>query len=157
MRKVLAVFPLFFLFSVTASASDDAVQRFHRLETRLAEALQAHDTGTLESLLRPDYSLTVAAAGGLVKVDHATWLRNAVTTRVLHEFRIHELVVREYGRTAVVSVLYTGDATVDGVRRTTHYFLTDIWVESDGQWRIAARHSSRPEGSGPPSENEPGL
>lgn len=152
MRTILIVLPLLLSISASGASADDSVKRFHDLETRLAQALQAHDSEVLDSMLRPDYSLTVAVAGGLVEVDRAAWLKNAISTRELHEFRIHELLVREYGDTAVVSSLYTGDATVNGVRRVTRYFLTDTWVRSGGRWQLSARYSSRPEGVGDPTD-----
>lgn len=159
MRKVLAVLPILLYFFAPAGSADDTDQRFHRLETELAEALQAHDREKLESLLRPDYSLTVAVVGGIVTVDRASWLKNAVTTRELHDFQIHELLVRQNGNTAVVSSLYTGDATLDGVRKVTDYFLTDIWIESGGKWQLSARFSSRPEGANQPTneKSDPGT
>lgn len=145
MRILTSSFFFSILLALSIPALGQSDETFYRLETRLANALKTGDREQLASLLTQDYSLTVAVAGGLVHVDRATWLENAVVNRELHDFQIHELVVRDYEGAAVVSSRYTGDATVNGVRQSTDYFLTDVWVMLEGKWLLSARYSSRPE------------
>ena len=49
--------------------------------------------------------------------------------------------------TAVVLMLYTQQATVGRTPtdRSAQFLITDIWVKRKGAWRVAERHSSRPE------------
>ena len=137
------------LFVVTcraACAADDAsVAKFRTLEEEWSSAIKAQDRNKLEEFLRPEYTLTVARANQLAHTDRASWLQNATTGYVLHEFRFDELTVREYGEVAVVSSRYTQKATVGGRDRSGEFFLTDIWVKTGERWQVSARYSSRPE------------
>jgi hypothetical protein len=43
---------------------------------------------------------------------------------------------------AVVSLLLTQKATVDGVDRTGDFYEVDIWKRNGGKWQIIARYSA---------------
>ena len=136
--------------ATAASPVDDpAVIEFRAREEAWANAIKAQDRAALEAFLAPDYSLTVALAGGLAKVNRASWLKNAVSTYKLHEFSFDEVAVRQYGNTAVVTSRYTQKATVDGGDRSGQFFLTDVWVRLKGKWKVSARYSSRLEARKP--------
>lgn len=140
-------------FAGPALAADDVViAKFKALEEAWSNALKAQDRATLDRFLSADYTLTVAIEGRLIQVDRESWLTNATSTYVVHEFEFQELVVREYGDTAVVSSRYTQEATVNGRDLSDEFFLTDIWIRSGDTWKVSARYSSRPEslGSAPP-------
>ena len=137
---------LFVVLCRAAWAADDPITaKFKALEEEWSRAIQAQDKARLEEFLRPEYTLTVAVADQLAHVDRAAWLQNAITGYVIHEFRFHEVTVREYGHIAVVSSRYTQKATVGGRDRSGEFFLTDIWVKSGDRWQVSARYSSRPE------------
>jgi ketosteroid isomerase-like protein len=133
------------LLARSAFASEDVrTAKFRALEEAWTAAIKSQDRASLEPFLRPEYSLTVARAGKpLGFTDRAEWLRNATTTYVIHEFQFHEIVVREYGDTAVVSSRYTQKATVNGRSRESEAFLTDIWVKTGSAWQVSARYSSQ--------------
>jgi hypothetical protein len=88
--------------------------------------------------------------GKLGTTDRATWLDNATTVYVIHDFRFDDVVARRYGDTVVVSSLYTQKATVNGRDRSGEAFLTDVWVREGGAWKVAARYSSSPKAAAKP-------
>ena len=157
MKLVRLIAAVFFVVTCSAvSAADDAsVAKFKALEEEWSNAIRAQDVAKLEQFLRPEYTLTVARAGKLGHTDRASWLQNAASIYVLHEFRFDEVVVREYGEVAVVSSRYTQRATVDGRDRSGESFLTDIWVKSGDRWQVSARYATSLPPAQPTQANTP--
>ena len=149
-NRLVAIILFFALAGSAFGADDPATAKFRALEEAWTTAIQAQDRARLEAYLRPEYTLTVAVVGGLTSIDRVTWLEYAVSTYVIHEFQFNELVVREYGNTAVVSSRYTQKATFDGGDLSAEFFITDVWVKTGEKWQVSARYSSRP-GPGRPS------
>ena len=150
--KTLIRFALIFLLSsssVSFAREHPETAEFRRLEVAWSEAIRAQDGAKLESFLAPDYALTVAQSAGLSVTDRATWLQNATTVYKLHDFAFKEVVVRRYGNVAVVSSFYNQRATVNGRDRSGDAFLTDVWVNVGGEWKVSARYSSDPKASTP--------
>jgi ketosteroid isomerase-like protein len=157
MKLVRLFAAIFFVVtcSVVSAADDASVAKFKALEEEWSNAIKAQDRAKLEEFLRPEYTLTVARAGQLAHTDRASWLQNATTVYVLHEFRFDELMVREYGHVAVVSSRYFQKATVAGRDRSGDAFLTDIWVKTGDRWQVSARYSSRPDPFNAPTATTP--
>jgi ketosteroid isomerase-like protein len=157
MKKFLRIAAaLFVLISGGARGADDATTaKFRTLEEEWSNAIRAQDVAKLEQFLRPEYTLTVARAGKLGHTDRASWLQNAASIYVLHEFRFAEIVVREYGDVAVVSSRYTQRATVDGRDRSGESFLTDIWVKTGDRWQVSARYATSLPPAQPTQANTP--
>ena len=65
----------------------------------------------------------------------------------IESYSIDDIKVNVYGETAVVLMLWTQKAKVGRaqVDRSAQFVLTDIWVKQKDGWRLAERHSSRPE------------
>ena len=148
--RLVAITLLLALAGSAFGADDPATAKFRALEEAWTAAIKAQDRAKLEEFLRPEYTLTAAVVGGLTTMDRASWLKYAVTTYVIHEFQFNELVVREYGDTAVVSSRYTQKATFNGADLSAEFFITDVWVKTGEKWQVSARYSSRP-GPGRPS------
>jgi hypothetical protein len=123
------------------AAPEDAVLRQERA---LATAVRRHDFAAFDRLLSDGYFFTEGQGGRLRIASKTTWLGIQKTYDVA-SFAFDDARVRIYGTTAVVTMLATERATVAAVDRTSRYFITDIWVQEDGAWRIAERHSSRPD------------
>ena len=141
--NLMAAAFLFAVANMAFGAEPTAVEKFRALEEVWSNAIKAQDKAKLEELLRPEYTLTVPSAGQVGLTDRATWLKNAVTTYVIHDFQFHELEVREYGDTAVVSSRYTQKATINGRYRSSESFLIDVWVKTGDKWQVSARFSNR--------------
>lgn len=118
-------------------------------------AFQAKDIITLQNLMADGYSLIVAVEGmPLQVVPRNAWLER-LNDYEISSVNIDHIYVRIYDAVAVVVMLWRQEAQLAGRDRSGQLMLTDIWVQQDGEWRLAERHSSRPEPANimhPPSE-----
>jgi ketosteroid isomerase-like protein len=101
----------------------------------------ASDTAGLGALLVDDFVLTHSDGKVQHKADYLADLDRR--TRVNHAIDNHDVEVRRHGDTAVV----TGRTVQHGVGEQGPFRgafrFTRVWVLQDGQWRLAASHSSR--------------
>lgn len=130
---------------MTAMSGTEA--RVRELEWRWAEAEQQGDIATLDELSVADF--TMVGPAGFV-LDRPQWLHRYRTGELVTRTLVwDELVVRDYGDTAVVIGRHTQQATfrdnpVDGSFRATH-----IAVRTGDRWQLAGIHMS-PMGGPPP-------
>ena len=75
------------------------------------------------------------------------WLE-ALEHYEIQEASVDHIHVRIYDCVAVALMLWRQKATLDGADRSAVFMLTDIWVDVGGEWKLAERHSSRPEHPG---------
>jgi ketosteroid isomerase-like protein len=155
-RHVIAVLTICVLAGLTvpsssllvlASGSDSDTAQFTRLEHEWMNAVKGQDIATLERMLAPEFSLTVAVEGrALEVVARGDYIAACKGYYVIHSFTFDEISVRRYGDVAVVASRYRQKATLDGREdRSAEFFLIDTWVRRDGTWHVASRYSSRPE------------
>ena len=129
-----------------------AGQEILELEKKWNAAIQSRDVAGMEQFLADGYFLAVAMEGRpLQVVPRERWLENLKFYKI-HSHSIDDIKVNVYGDTAVVLMLYSQKATVGRaqVDRSAQFTITDIWVRRKGGWRVAERHSSRPEQPPPP-------
>jgi ketosteroid isomerase-like protein len=115
------------------------------LEKQWAAAIQRQDVAAMPQFLSDGYFLGIGVAGvGFRIVPRAAWLE---TLKVYETkaFTIDDAQVHIYGDTAVAFMLVTQEATVNGQDRSGQFVITDVWVKEPAGWRVAERHSSRPE------------
>lgn len=101
----------------------------------------------MQRFLAPGYFLAVGVQGRpLQVVPRENWLRN-LELYDIQSFSIDDMKVNVYGETAVATMLITQKAVVGRERRdrSAQFFITDVWVRHADGWRVAERHSSRPE------------
>ena len=129
--------------------------RISALERQWAVAFQAKDVAALQNLMADGYALIIAVEGKPLQiVPRNAWFER-LNDYEIASISIDHIYVRIYGSMAVVVMLWRQEATLAGNDRSGQLMLTDIWVQQDGEWRIAERHSSRPEPATvarPPSE-----
>ena len=126
------------------AAIDDA-SAVLEAERQWTAAIQRRDAPAMSQFLADGYFLAIAVQGQpLVIVPREAWLRS-LEVYVTHSVSLDDPHVHVYGDTAVVVMLYTQQATVAGKDRSGQFLITDIWVRTPGGWRVAERHSSRPE------------
>jgi len=129
---------------VPAAAGDTSAQ-IRRLEEEWIRSVRERDLAALDRVLAPEFTYTVAVAGRpLSTIDRDAYLHRSKGYAVSAS-RFEENLVRAYGDVAVVSSRYVQTATLHGKDRSAEFLLTDTWVRRDGQWKAAARVSSRPE------------
>lgn len=101
----------------------------------------ASDTAGLGALLVDDFVLTHSDGKVQHKADYLADLDRR--TRVNHAIDNHDVEVRRHGDTAIV----TGRTVQHGVGEQGPFRgafrFTRVWVLQEGQWRLAASHSSR--------------
>ena len=122
-------------------------QEIVELEKQWAGAIQRQDAAAMSNFLAEGYFLAIGAQGGKFKiVPKAAWLETlkAYETK---SFTFDDVHVHAYGETAIVVMLFSQQATVRGQDRSAQFVITDIWVKGKNGWRVAERHSSRPEPS----------
>jgi len=150
--RVLPVLATIVLSSAAASnaqpapgAAEDTSALIRRLENEWIRSMREQDLAALDRFLAPEFTYTVAVAGQpLSTIDRGAYIHRAKGYAV-SAFHFEENLVREYGDVAVVSSRYLQTATLHGKDRSAEFLLTDTWVRRDGQWKAAARVSSRPE------------
>ena len=129
-----------------------AEQEIVGLEKKWNAAIQSQDVAAMSQFLADSYFLAVAIQDRpLEVVPRERWLENLKFYKI-HSHSIDDIKVHVYGDTAVVLMLFTQKATVGRaqVDRSAQFLITDIWVRRKEGWRVAERHSSRPEQPPPP-------
>lgn len=120
---------------------------FDTLERTLADALHRKDRAALESLLAPEFVLR-----GNPDVSRTTWLDNAIKYCWGERSDIAKLRAIPSDQMAVVTfelTFYTNPQTCEP--QTNGSLITDIWMQRDGRWQLAVRHSAplTPDGADP--------
>jgi ketosteroid isomerase-like protein len=128
------------------------VQEIIELEKKWSTDIQRQDPALMEKYLAKSYFLAVGTKGRPLQITpRQEWLDNLKIYK-LESFNIEDIKVTVYGSTAVVLMLWSQKALVNGGRRDNQSYLTDIWVKQKNGWRVAERHSIRVEqpAAGPP-------
>ena len=138
----------------TSSGKDAgaAGQEILELEKKWNAAIQSQDVAGMGKFLADSYFLAVAMEGRpLQVVPRERWLENLKFYKI-HSHSIDDIKVHVYGEAAIVLMLFTQKATVGRAQtdRSAQFLITDVWVKQKGGWRVAERHSSRPEQPPPP-------
>lgn len=139
------------LFSVAQTGSpkevNGAAQEIIQLEKKWNDTIQRRDRAKMKDFLSDGYFLAIAIDGRPLQiVPRTNWLENLQFYKI-QSYSIDDIKVHVYGDTAVVMMLYTQKATVgrNSMDRSAQFLITDIWVKQKEGWRVAERHSSRPE------------
>lgn len=137
------------LSSGPVHAQGASEEEFLRLEQEWTDALARSDSVVLERLLSPHF--TLIGVGSTVEnpvVDRPRYLRNALRlTWPRREIRVVD--VHLLGDTAVVRCIWRGTdppafrmpAPEAGI---FEFLITDVWVRTDDDWQVLARHASLP-------------
>lgn len=72
------------------------------------------------------------------------WLAAARTYMTCEEFRWEDLRVRPYGRVVIVHGRASQRAAENGQDRSGTVIVTDVWLETQGRWRVNTRHLCGP-------------
>lgn len=114
-----------------------ADHEFRTLEEAWMRAVQRKDLLALDAMLAPDYVYTASGQG---RWSRQQWLET-VAVYDLNHFTFLDVETRLYGDVAVVLARYRQEARVAGAVRGGDFLITDVWVNRDGRWQVAARSS----------------
>jgi len=125
------------------------------LERRWTTAFQRKDIAAMQRFLADGYALIIAVEGERLQVVPRNAWFDSLEDYQIDEAAIDQIYVRAYGDVAVAVMLWRQKASLRGADRSAQFTLTDIWVKQANGWRLAERHSSRPEqpGSARPPAN----
>ena len=121
------------------------VEEITEMEMQWASAIQGRDLATMQAILADDCALVVGIQGQPLKIVARDPLLATLPGYHVESFSIDDIRVTAYGDLVVAVMLFTQKATADGQDRSAQFLLTDIWVKTPAGWRVAERHSSRPE------------
>jgi ketosteroid isomerase-like protein len=118
------------------------------VERRWADAFQRKDVVALQHLMADNYSLIIAVENmPLQVVPRNAWLES-LDDYDITQASVEHIYVHVYDCVAVAVMLWRQTARLHGQDRSAEFMLTDIWVMQGDEWRLAERHSSRPEHPG---------
>lgn len=107
----------------------------------------------LNDMVVDDFFLAIAVQGMPLRVTYREHWLSVMPSYEIQEMTLDDIRVSVYGEIAIVTLLWTQRAIVQGGDRSGTFFITDIWRKTDKGWLVAERHSSRPE---PATANRPG-
>lgn len=107
---------------------------------RWAEAERRGDVAALDALLTDDF--TAVGPRGFV-LDKKQWLDRYASGVLVHDaFTWDEVTIRQYGRAAVAVGVQGQQSIFDGRDADGYFRMTQMIVEVDGAWQLAAVHLS---------------
>ena len=137
-----------------AASPAEAADAVRAAEQEWNAAIDRRDAAAMQGFLAPTYFLAVGVQGRPVQViPRETWLAS-LPLYDIRSYSIDDMRVNVYGDVAIVTMLFTQEAVVGPERRdrSAQFFITDVWVRHPEGWRVAERHSSRPEQPRPPAQ-----
>jgi ketosteroid isomerase-like protein len=125
----------------TASRGANAAQQVQGLEARVAEAVVKRDMRFLETHLAEDY-IAIRADGKLgMRAQELESLSSGHTK--FESYDVRELKVRVYGDAAVVTLLFSVTATINGRPYSGDARATRVWVREKDSWKLVTHQATR--------------
>ncbi len=124
------------------------VLTFSGLEGQLLDAARAGDAVRVDGLLADAFEMRTAAAPA-APVPRAEWTRSALQEFRLRAAGVSEMAARELGPVVVVSFRLTQAGAAGGADASGEFFVTDVWSQEQGTWRLQARYVDTPGGRRP--------
>jgi len=112
------------------------------LERKWAEGYKHREISILSSLLSEDFIITVEDGKTFGKEGYIS--HSADSSVRVEAAELSDLRVRVHGNVAVVTGAYHEDGNSNGKRYDYRDRLTDVWMKTDGKWRVIASHYSVP-------------
>lgn len=110
------------------------------LEQEWMAAWVKQDRATCERILADDFLLTSARG---VLMSKSEWLA-ALSSFICTSFSWEQLVVRPFGKTAIVHGRANQEAAVAGQDWSGVFLITDVWAKRNNQWQVVSRHGTGP-------------
>ena len=128
---------------VTASAQESADAATIRvLETKWAESYKNRQVDVLSSLMSDDYVITMEDGSVYGKVGFIS--HTAAPSEKVDLVEFGDLKIRMHGDAAVVTGSYHEQGESAGKPYDYRDRMTDLWMKTDGKWKLVASHYSIP-------------
>ena len=145
MRQILAISMLVLAAaSLTAAqtrTNNRTEQEIRRINSQVAEAGLHGDKATAERLIANDYIYTGMDGNTRTKAQIIKDMQ-ALPPNVKYSSRLEDVVIRDFGGTAVMSYRMVEDVEVNGQRNSSQYRSTDVFMRHRGTWQLIATHTS---------------
>ena len=130
-----------FVVPLAWSQGGNVEQQIKKLTDQVLAAQLKADTNSLEKLLADDY-MAIRTYGTLAtKAQEIEDLKSGATK--FDTVDVHDLKIRVYGDTAVVTALNSYKGTIKGKPFSGDTRTTRVWVKDKGNWKLVAFQSTR--------------
>lgn len=146
MRKILFSAVTLCLLTIpfpgaAAQEESDAAQ-VRALDLKLTEAYKERKFDLLASLLDEDFVITFEDGSTYGKTGYISY--SAASTIRVDVAEMSDIKVRMHGNTAVLTGVYHERGAEKGEAYDYRDRFTDVWLKSDGKWRLIASHYAIP-------------
>jgi ketosteroid isomerase-like protein len=114
-------------------------REIEQLERTFMDAVRDRDMDTLEAMLGERFTLTTGRPGAEVR-GRAEWLEVTRGSYVIESYEFEWLEIDRYGDAAVARSRYRQRGRMGDDDRSQPFLMTDVWVRSEGDWRLVSRH-----------------
>jgi ketosteroid isomerase-like protein len=128
-------------FSAGAQEESDAAQ-VRALDLKLTEAYKQRKFDLLATLLDEDFVITFEDGSTYGKTGYISY--SAATTTRVDVAEMSDMKVRMHGNTAVLTGVYHERGIEKGRAYDYRDRFTDVWMKSEGKWRLIASHYAIP-------------
>jgi ketosteroid isomerase-like protein len=129
-------------FAGAQNKPDAEASRILALENKWNAAYKRGDIAAMESLLAPDFIITVEDGSTFSKSGYIA--HNGDSTLRIEITEMSGLNVRMHGNAAVVTGAYHEKGTSKGKPYDFRDRFTDVWMNVNGKWQVIASHYSIP-------------
>jgi ketosteroid isomerase-like protein len=127
-------------FAVAQNKSSTPASQVLALEKKWNEVYKRGDIAVMDSLLTDDFIITVEDGSTFSKPGYIAQNGNSSVHVEISE--MSDLQVRMHGNTGVVTGAYYEKGTEKGKSYEYRDRLTDVWMNTNGRWRLIASHYS---------------
>lgn len=121
-------------------AHQPGAAEIRRLESSVRQAILKGDVELFDRLLAEDFSHTSASGRTRTKAE---WMEGRTPGQSAYSaYDVHDLKIRIYGDTAVVTGLSDAKWRDEGEERRGRYRFIRVWIRRDGQWKAVAFQST---------------
>jgi len=119
----------------------NAEKELRQLEIEWNNAIVRKDVAALERILAKEFVYIDYIGGVNRKADLIKSVKNSQAT--VEPFETEDVVVRIYGRTAVITGRFTQKILFKGQTFSGQFSYTDVYVKRGKRWQAVSAHSSR--------------
>jgi ketosteroid isomerase-like protein len=129
-------------FMRAAGQEESEAAQVRALDLKLTEAYKQRKFDLLASLLDEDFVITFEDGSTYGKTGYISY--SAATTTRVDVAEMSDMKVRMHGNTAVLTGVYHERGVEKGAAYDYRDRFTDVWMKSEGKWRMIASHYAIP-------------
>lgn len=144
MRRILLLAVLGAMVAVPALRAQESADAgaLRSVEDQLTQAYKQRQVEALASLLDEDFVITFEDGSTLSKTGYISFMASPADHVDVAE--MSDLKIRMHGNTGVVIGVYHERGNTKGTPYDYHDRFTDVWMKTNGKWRLIASHYAVP-------------